>query len=76
TNLYGAKIYVALFPCNECAKAIIQAGIKEVVYLSDKYSDSDNVKASKRLLSASGVKMRILEPKNKNINISLDINDI
>lgn len=75
-NLYGSKIYVALFPCNECAKAIIQAGIKEVVYLSDKYSDSDNVKASKRLFNAAKVKMTKLEPKNKNINISLDITDI
>jgi len=75
-NLYGSKIYVALFPCNECAKAIIQAGIKEVVYLSDKYSDSDNVKASKRLFNAAKVKMTKLDPKNKNINISLDITDI
>ncbi|HHX36815.1 MAG TPA: dCMP deaminase family protein, partial [Clostridiaceae bacterium] len=38
TSLAGCSIYVALFPCNECAKAIIQAGIKEVVYLSDKYA--------------------------------------
>ena len=45
----GSKIYVALFPCNECAKAIIQSGIKEVIYLSDKYKDQDNFKASKRL---------------------------
>ena len=76
TSLVGSKIYVALFPCNECAKAIIQSGIKEVVYLSDKYSDTDMVKASKRMFSAAGVKMTKLEPKNKNIKISFDVNDI
>lgn len=76
TSLVGSKIYVALFPCNECAKAIIQSGIKEVVYLSDKYSDTDIVKASKRLLSASGVKMTKLEPKNKELNISFNVEDI
>lgn len=48
--LKGAKLYVALFPCNECAKAIIQSGIREVIYLSDKYADTDNVRASKRML--------------------------
>lgn len=76
TSLVGSKIYVALFPCNECAKAIIQSGIKEVVYLSDKYADTDMVKASKRMFSAAGVKMTKLEPKNKKIEISFDINDI
>lgn len=76
TNLYGSKIYVGLFPCNECAKAIIQSGIKEVVYLSDKYADTDIVKASKRLLEAADVKMTKLEPKNQNINISFDIDNI
>ena len=48
-NLTGSKIYVYLFPCNECAKAIIQAGIKEVIYACDKYKDTDAVKASKRM---------------------------
>lgn len=76
TNLYGSKIYVGLFPCNECAKAIIQSGIKEVVYLSDKYADTDIVKASKRLFIAAGVKITKLEPKNQNINISFDIENI
>ena len=76
TSLVGAKIYVALFPCNECAKAIIQSGIKEVVYLSDKYADTDIVKASKRMFSSAGVKMTKLEPKSKNIQISFDINEI
>ena len=76
TSLVGSKIYVALFPCNECAKAIIQSGIKEVVYLSDKYADTDMVKASKRMFSAAGVNMIKLEPKNKNIDISFDVNNI
>lgn len=76
TSLVGSKIYVALFPCNECAKAIIQSGIKEVVYLSDKYSDTDMVKASKRLLKVAGVKFTKLEPKNKNLNISFSVEDI
>jgi len=55
-SLAGCKIYVALFPCNECAKAIIQSGIKEVLYLSDKYGDTPSVIASKRMFNAAGVK--------------------
>ena len=60
-NLQGCTLYVALFPCNECAKAIIQAGIKKVVYLSDKYSESDSTKASKHMLSQAGVEFQPLE---------------
>jgi dCMP deaminase len=56
-SLRGARIYVDLFPCNECAKAIIQSGIREVVYLSDKYADTDGTRASKRMLEAAGVKL-------------------
>lgn len=55
-SLEGAKIYVSLFPCNECAKAIIQAGIRTIVYDSDKYADSASTKASKRMLDAAGVR--------------------
>lgn len=65
-----SKIYVALFPCNECAKAIIQSGIKEVIYISDKYKDSDNFIASKRLFDMCGVRYRKLEVNNK-IEINL-----
>lgn len=72
-DLEGARIYVALFPCNECAKAIVQSGIKEVVYISDKYKDQDNFIASKRLFDACGVTYRHLEIQNKsNIVIELD----
>lgn len=68
----GARIYVDLFPCNECAKRIIQSGIKEVIYLSDKYADKDSFKASKLLFDSCGVKYRKLEEKNqKDFKISL-----
>ena len=55
-DLRGSRIYVALFPCNECAKAIIQSGISEVIYLSDKYNDTMLNLVSKRMLQAAGVK--------------------
>ena len=75
-SLEGARIFVALFPCNECAKAIIQSGIKEVVYLSDKYSETDIVKASKRMLNAAGIKLTQLKPKLNKIEISFNLDDI
>ena len=53
----GATIYVTLFPCNECMKLLIQSGIKKVVYLSDKYKDTDSVKASKKMAEASGIEI-------------------
>ncbi len=55
-SLEGATLYVTLFPCNECAKAIIQAGIRTIVYGSDKYADSDATRASKKMLNAAGVR--------------------
>ncbi len=54
-SLEGTKLYVTLFPCNECAKAIIQSGIRTLIYDSDKYADSDSVVASKRMFDAAGV---------------------
>ena len=75
-DLTGCSIYVALFPCNECAKAIIQSGIKEVVYLSDKYANTDSVKASKKMFNASNVQLRQLIPREKNIQFSLDLKEI
>ena len=54
-SLEGAKMYVTLFPCNECAKAIIQAGIRELIYGDDKYADTAAVLASKRMLKSAGV---------------------
>ncbi|WP_442638212.1 deoxycytidylate deaminase [Rossellomorea marisflavi] len=61
TSLEGATIYVSLFPCNECAKKIIQSKVKEVVYLSDKYDGTPGNIASKRMFKATGVKTRKLE---------------
>lgn len=57
-NLKDARIYVDLFPCNECAKAIIQSGISEVVYLYDKYAESRDTIASKKMLSSAGITLR------------------
>ena len=60
-KLDNATLYVTLFPCNECAKLIIQSGIKEIVYVSDKYNGSNDNVASKRMLAAAGVKCRQME---------------
>lgn len=70
-SLSGCAIYVSLFPCNECAKAIIQSGIKTIVYEDDKYADTEAVKASKRMLSAAGVSMQQLENKVR-IEVTID----
>ena len=70
-DLRNSCVYVALFPCNECAKAIIQSGIKEVVYLSDKYAGTPENLASKRMLDAAGVKYTRLRPATKKITIEL-----
>ncbi len=56
-SVKNCSIYVSLFPCHECAKAIIQSGIQEIVYESDKYADTDSVKASKRMCIDAGVKL-------------------
>ncbi len=69
-SLVGSKIYVALFPCNECCKAIIQSGIREVIYLSNKYADSDAVKASTKMFEAAGVKLTQLKTNRKKIELS------
>ena len=70
-DLRGSRVYVALFPCNECAKAIIQSGVKEVVYLSDKYANTPGTQASKRMLAAAGVKCTQLKAATKSITIDL-----
>ncbi len=66
-SLEGSKLYVTLFPCNECAKAIIQAGIKTLVYESDKYADTPSTKASKRMLNAAGVRYYQYNPTGRKI---------
>lgn len=72
-KLHDARMYVALFPCNECAKMIIQAGIKELVYLSDKYAETDSVVTAKRMLQMAGVRLRKLKPKVKELSIDFQI---
>jgi len=75
-DLTGAVIYVALFPCNECAKAIIQSGIKEVVFLSDKYKDSDAVKASKIMFEQAGVRLRKMQASRNVLEIHFDESEV
>ncbi|MGE5354897.1 MAG: deoxycytidylate deaminase [Deltaproteobacteria bacterium] len=70
-DLNGCKIYSTLFPCNECAKAIIQSGIKEVVYLSDKYAGNADVKVSKKLFETAGIRYRLVEVSRKSICLDL-----
>ena len=70
-SLKGSKAYVTLFPCNECAKAIIQSGIKEVIYMNDKYKDTDSVKVSKKMFDMCNVKYTKYEQTGKNIELNL-----
>ena len=71
-SMKNSRCYVTLFPCNECAKAIIQSGIKRVLYLSDKYKDTDGVKASKKMFDAAGVEYRQLTMSRDSIVINFD----
>ena len=66
-KLAGSTLYVGLFPCNECAKAIIQAGIKEVIYLSDKYHGTPPMEASRKMLEAAGIKLEQIKPTKASI---------
>ncbi len=70
-GLKNTRIYVALFPCNECAKSIIQAGIKEVIYISDKYANTDGAKASRMMLESASIKLTQFK-SNKKIEIDFD----
>lgn len=71
TNMRDAKVYTTLFPCNECTKALIQTGVSEVIYYSDKYRDSDSTIAAKRMLDAAGITYRKYEPIHKIVPLSL-----
>ena len=71
STLNGAKLYTTLFPCNECTKAIIQAGIKEIVYQSDKYADSDSVIAAKKMLDMVGIRYHHLPKTGKTLQIEV-----
>ena len=70
-SLEGAKLYVTLFPCNECTKAIIQSGIRQVVYACDKYADTSSVRASKRMMEAAGVTYTQYVPSGKHLDIEV-----
>lgn len=72
-SLVGSRIFVSLFPCHECAKAIIQSGVKEVVYLSDKYNGTVSDNASKRMLNSAGVKLTKIKPTKAQIVLNFDI---
>ncbi len=68
-NLKNSTMYVSMFPCNECAKLIIQSGIKKIIYLCDKYANTDQIKASKILLKLANVKIEQFIPKRSKIQI-------
>ena len=70
-DLEGSKLYASLFPCNECAKSIIQSGIKEIIYLDNKYKDTDSCIASRRLFDECGVTYREFNPDIDSITIEL-----
>ena len=70
-SLKGSRVYVTLFPCNECAKAIIQSGIKEIIYLSDKYHDTPINIASRRLLRTAGVNFIPYTPTGREVTFTL-----
>ncbi|MBR3397003.1 MAG: dCMP deaminase family protein [Lachnospiraceae bacterium] len=70
-SLEGSTIYVGMFPCNECTKAIIQSGIKEIVYSMNKYPDSPAVLASQRMLASAGVKVRRYQAGNRKLEIEI-----
>jgi dCMP deaminase len=69
-DLDECKMFVTLYPCNECAKLIIQSGIKEVVYLEHKYPDNEYFIASKKLFDLANVKVRRLD--NFNLKVIKD----
>ena len=70
-SLDGTKLYVSLFPCNECAKAIIQAGIRPVVYADDKYDGTPGNIASKRLFDAAGVRYYQYNATGREVKLEL-----
>ena len=72
-SLRGARLYVSLFPCNECAKAIIQSGIREVIYLSDKYANTPSSRTSRRMLTSAGISTRRLSPRHEPLTIDFNI---
>ena len=62
SNLKGSTLYVTLFPCNECAKLVIQSGIKHIIYMDDKYHDTASSVASRRMFDSANVSYKKMEP--------------
>ena len=71
SDLRGTTVYVTLFPCNECTKAIIQKGIKHIFYLDDKYHDTDTAAAARRMLDSAGVTYSRYVPGNKEVTLKV-----
>lgn len=71
SDIKGSKVYTTLFPCNECTKALIQSGVSEVIYLSDKYASTDSTIAAKRMFASAGVRCRSYELAGKSFNLEL-----
>lgn len=76
SNINNATMYTTLFPCNECCKLIIQSGIKKVVYLSDKYANTEQIKASKIMFKLANVQMVQFTPKRNKITIDFDVSSL
>ncbi len=72
-DLHECTLYVTLFPCNECAKVIIQSGIREVIYLANKYPNSNSVKATCRMFNSAGIRYRALEEYRERVVLDFRI---
>ncbi len=70
-SLKNSKVYTTLFPCNECAKALIQAGVKEVIYMCDKYATTDSTKAAKKMFDTAHVTYREYEQTKNTVELKL-----
>lgn len=72
-SLKGATLYVGLFPCNECTKLLIQSGVEEVVFMSDKYHHTVSMTASRKMLDAAGVKYRQFVPAMESLVLDFKV---
>ena len=71
SNLHGCTLYVTLFPCNECAKAIIQSGIRRVIYLDNKYAGTESIRASELMFRMTGVACEAYTPTGRTLELTL-----
>ena len=70
-SLEDSRLYVTLFPCNECTKALIQSGICEVIYAEDKYANTASVLASKKMMKSAGIKYHAYSPEEIEVHMTL-----